>query len=80
MTRFRNLEKKNNKKEAKKTVFTKYIKGSHEVVKTTSVASLYDNVDYIGHDAYYGHVFKAWDDTETNFAIYFGEKGDEFDD
>ena len=80
MTRFRNLEEKNNKKEAKKTVFTKYIRGSHEVVKTNFIVSLYDNVDYIGHDKYYGHVFKASWESGEGFDIYFGEKGDEFDD
>ena len=41
--------------------------------------SHFDYVEFVGHDVYYGDVFKAWDDgEENNFTLIFGEKGDEF--
>ena len=41
----------------------------------------FDNVLFLGNDFDYGDVFKAWDNESPNsFWIFFGEKGDEFND
>ena len=41
----------------------------------------WDNVMWLGYNSVYGDVFKAWDNgSEDDFCIYFGIKGDEFND
>lgn len=40
----------------------------------------WDNVLFLGNDPGYGDVFKAWDNGGNHFILYFGEKGDEFND
>jgi len=41
----------------------------------------FDNVLFLGNDGDYGDVFKAWNNESPEaFWIFFGEKGDEFND
>ena len=88
MTKFTSLE---STKEKKKTVFTKclilgsvYDLNSMTLEEDTSENNLplnFDNVLHIGFDNHYGDMFKCWNgngDGRGSFAIYFGEKGDEF--
>ena len=70
-------EKKEPKK--KKTVFTHYINAYKEIKKPSTMATDFENVLLIGRDKYYGDVFKVWDNDPNDFAIYFGEAGDEFE-
>ncbi len=66
-------------------------KGSHPTVFAKSVSrggtfdakkqpTEWDNVMWLGYDTQDGDVFKAWNDNKNKFTIYFGTKGDEFDD
>ena len=77
MTKFTTLN--GTKKEGKKTEFTHYVYSKMEITETISKPKDWDNVLHIGYDVEYGHVFKAWDDNDKTFALYFGIKGDEFD-
>ena len=76
-TKFTSLEEK---KVIKKTKFEKVLLGSMVVTETAGVTPCqWNNVKHIGYDVNYGDVFKCWDgDIEEGFRIYFGEKGDEF--
>ena len=79
-TEFMTLEN-NEPKEKKKTVFNKIL--LHEVrdLRTNPVPSDYDKVLYLGNHEMQGDMFKAWrDNNPSSFVIFFGEKGDEFDD
>ena len=65
----------------KKTVFTRYVEDDSTVVECSNEEpSDWDNVLYLGNDRDYGDVFKAWNSDGRYFMIYFGEKGDEFND
>ena len=66
-------------KTGNKTVFKKIVAGNLEIneVECTTPDD-YRNILYLGHDNYYGDVFKCWNH-ESDFAIIFGEKGNEFE-
>ena len=65
----------------KKTIFKRMVSVSGQPgVSFTSQPENYNNVMFIGHDPGYGDVFKAWDDHSSYFILYFGEKGNEFND
>ena len=68
------------KKTGKKTVFKTLLNSSFTAIKADSQPKDYTNVLFLGHDDGYGDVFKAWRDDQDNFILYFGEKGDEFND
>ena len=74
-TKFTSLE---NEERRKETYFTHFL----EEDKTVGLSSLnpthYDNCIHIGFDPFYGDVFKCWDNGQSGFTLYFGEKGDEF--
>ena len=76
MTTFIN---KNKVKEPVKTVFTKVI--NHDGTSSRNHVAQPDNYDYvelIGVDCSYGAVFKAYDEGDSDFVLYFGTAGDEF--
>lgn len=76
MTKFIN---KNNKKEQVKTVFTRVI--NHDGTSNRNAITQpdgYGYVELIGIDSSYGAVFKVYDEDETDFLLYFGIAGDEF--
>ena len=63
----------------KKTVFTHFINSKIEISENIAFQPKnYENVLHIGYDKIYGDVFKAWKNEHDNFVIYFGTKGDEF--
>lgn len=67
-------------KTEKKTVFNKIVTGNLEIaVVEYATPDSYLNILYLGHDNDYGDVFKCWDHDENDFAIIFGEKGNEFE-
>lgn len=68
------------KKGGKKTVFKTFLNSSFTAIKAESQPEDYTNVLFLGHDDGYGDVFKAWSDDQDNFILFFGEKGDEFND
>lgn len=78
MTKFMTLGY--SKKTVKKTVFKTLLDDSFKIVNASVQPENYSNVLFLGHDESYGDLFKAWDDDKNDFAIYFGEKGDEFND
>lgn len=65
-------------KEKKVTVFKRSVT-SVSIEDALKAPYDWENVQWIGTDACYGDVFKAWNDN-TGFCIYFGTKGDEFND
>lgn len=67
-----------NKQEPKKTVFKKHVNSDLVIINSIFSVDEYKNVLHIGNDKYYGDVFKAWDDDENDFWIFFGTAGDEF--
>lgn len=76
MTTFIN---KNKVKESVKTVFTRAI--NHDGISSRNNISQPDNYDYvelIGIDSSYGAVFKVYDEGDSDFILYFGVAGDEF--
>jgi hypothetical protein len=74
-TKFTTIERE---KSFKKTVFNGVLLLGN--VKPSKVLpGVYDNIMWIGHDEHYGDVFKAWNYGQNSFTLYFGEKGDEFD-
>jgi hypothetical protein len=84
MTKFLTLEPKKNKKEERKTIFTRYLGEDRQIGQvpdSISIPSNWDNCLFIGTSKEYGgDVFKCWDNgKELEFEIYFGKKGDEFD-
>lgn len=83
MTKFMTIDGKE-KEPKNKTVFKNFLsKGlvmSDGEDKCLQPAD-YDNVMYIGYNNYYGDVFKAWNNGDiTEYVLYFGTKGDEFND
>ena len=80
MTKFMTLNSVN--KEVKnKTVFKQILTEDLNVVNIVTVPSDWDNVLYLGYDGHYGDVFKAWNDGDScQFTLFFGTKGDEFED
>ena len=80
MTKYTTLHTK--KTEGKETVFTALVcSDAKQDFDNLPSPNKYDNVMFLGSDNSYGDVFKAWDDEEgDNFFIYFGVKGDEFND
>ena len=78
MTKFMTLGY--SKKTVKKTVFKTLLDDSFKIVNASVQPENYSNVLFLGHDESYGDLFKAWDDDKNGFDIYFGEKGDEFND
>ena len=77
MTKFSSLVSLN--KDKKETVFTYFLNADKKIQKAEFVPSNFENVLHIGYDPDYGDVFKCWDNYEENFTLYFGTKGDEFD-
>lgn len=76
MTTFIN---KNKVKEPVKTVFTRAINSDGSSCRSTTLQPVeFDYVELIGIDSSYGAVFKAYDEGESDFALYFGIAGDEF--
>ena len=81
MTKFRriNLEKSNDKKCPKKTVFNNYVTSYLNIASAKIPPDDYEVVIHIGMDRQYGDVFVAYNDDPNKFFIYFGEAGDEFE-
>ena len=78
VTKYKTLNKETRDK--KKTIFTKFVNSDLEIVEVSTAPETWGNVLHIGFDRRYGDVFKVWDDnSERDFVIVFGEKGDEFD-
>ena len=79
MTKFIDNTKKNN---SKKTVFEKVLTFDFVIEKAGAgyCLDVYEKVEFIGHDESYGDVFKAYHDADddNNFTLFFGVKGDEF--
>ena len=75
-TKFMTLD--GQKLEKKETIFTHCVNGNMDISKATLKPKNYENVLHIGYDNNYKDVFKAWNDKEHEFTIYFGAKGDEF--
>lgn len=76
MTTFIN---KNKVSEPVKTVFTRVI--NHDGTSSRNLIfqpDEYDYVELIGIDSSYGSVFKAYDKNDSDFVLYFGIAGDEF--
>ena len=76
MTTFIN---KNKVKEPVKTVFTRVI--NHDGTSSRNLILQpveFDYVELIGIDSSYGAVFKVYDEGESDFVLYFGVAGDEF--
>ena len=63
----------------RKTVFEKILSSDFEIEETIDLPSCYEFVEFLGHDKYYGDVFKCFDKDPNNFALFFGVKGSEFD-
>lgn len=61
------------------TKFTHVILKS-SIETTTMTPNSWNNVLWIGYDEIYGDVFKCWDNNSNNFNLFFGIKGDEFND
>ena len=79
MTKYSTLNSE--KQMGKKTVFTCCVEEGFTVVECRNEEpDEWDNVLYLGNDGDYGDVFKAWNSNSSHFMIYFGEKGDEFND
>ena len=82
MTKFISLEEP---KEKKKTILSSILdidgRGGLKVrdvdVYDSDSVDKFDNVLHIGHNPFYGDVFKCWNDGKS-FTLYFGDKGDEF--
>lgn len=62
----------------RETVFEKILSSDFEIEETKDLPSCYEFVEFLGHDKYYGDVFKCFDKDPNNFALFFGVKGDEF--
>lgn len=76
MTTFIN---KNKVKEPVKTVFTSAINlDGISCRNNISQPDNYDYVELIGIDSSYGAVFKVYDEGDSDFVLYFGIAGDEF--
>ena len=63
----------------RKTVFTAYFSKMMEPGYATRLPESFAFVEFIGTSKAYGDVFKAWD-TDSDFLLYMGVKGTEFND
>lgn len=80
MTKYVTLKNQEKPKRIK-TAFNRILTDALLVVSCDKDPKSYDNVLFLGHDINYGDLFKAWDDgNEEDFCLYFGVKGDEFND
>ena len=81
MTKFINLGGVPKVVKKKRTVFTGFI-DSDKTYSEQHLSNSHDHevVIFLGYDECYGDVFKAYDDDLNNFTLYFGIKGDEFED
>lgn len=76
MTKF--IDKSSQVKSTKTTVFIKCLVCDLSTKYVDLNPNAFDFVEFIGHDEAYGDVFKCWcNDTEGNFGLYFGTKGEE---
>ena len=66
-------------KVSKKTVFTQCFSKIMEPVDASRKPESFAFVEFIGTSKAYGDVFKAWD-TDSDFLLYMGVKGTEFND
>ena len=63
----------------KETVFTHFVNSEMEIKSTPNYQTAdFENVLHIGCNKRYGDVFKCWISNPNDFIIYFGTKGDEF--
>ena len=65
-------------KARRKTDFKKLVRDDYSICKSSKNPEDFQIVEYIGYDNDYGDVFKAI--IGNRFTIYFGNKGDEFND
>jgi len=81
MTKYTTLDK-TEKLKAVKTVFRLMVSSDLEIIDAPLQPNKMDEVLFLGNDEDYGDVFLAYADAEdkSEFAIYFGEKGTEFND
>ena len=77
MTQF--IDKSGETKISRPTVFNKCIPCDGEIRMAVSNPSNFSVVEYLGNDAKYGDVFKAYDN-KNSFSLFIGVKGTEFDD
>ena len=77
MTQF--IDKSGETKKSIPTVFNKCIPCDGEIRMAVSNPSNFSVVVYLGNDAKYGDVFKAYDN-KNSFSLFMGVKGTEFDD
>ena len=76
MTQF--IDKIGETKVYRKTVFKNFVRDDYLICKSSKSPEDFQIVEYIGYDYDYGDVFKAI--RGDRFTIYFGYKGDEFND
>ena len=76
MTQF--IDKSGETKVYRKTVFKKFVGSDYSIRESSCSPEDFPIVEYIGYDNDYGDVFKAI--IGNRFTIYFGNKGDEFND
>ena len=81
MTKYMTLDKKENP-ESKKTVFNLMVGSDMEIIDAPLQPDRMEEVLFLGNDESYGDVFLAYIDAKdkSEFAIYFGVKGNEFND
>lgn len=80
MTKFTTM-KLIEKTKNKKTIFHKVVDYHKGVCEAGLSPGFYDNILFLYTDHSYGDVFLAWNDSrEKDRVIYFGEKGDKFND
>ena len=77
-TKFTKFTKSERFKGFKKTKFDRILITKYQILEDVTSPRNWHNVEHIGYDEKYGDVFKCWDDGEIGFTLYFGEKGDEF--
>jgi hypothetical protein len=75
MTKYINLEEKENKK-IKKTIFTAYLNGIGGWMHALNTPESFDKIVYLGNCNADGDMFACYKDNTIN--IYKGMKGDEF--
>ena len=76
-TKFTTLEQKS--EIVAETVFTHLIDRNINISeKPIFQPRSFENVLHLGCDINYKDVFKCWDSNPNKFTIYFGTKGDEF--
>lgn len=66
------------------TIFTKAIIKGHEgeliIVNTNAKVTSFKNILSLPKDRIYGDVFIAWNDNPHDYTIFFGTKGNDFED